>query len=55
MKIIFDAEVVEVKTRKTVSVDREITIKLVTNQIDALQLQEVIAESAVTIEVEIKE
>lgn len=47
----FEAEVVEVKVRKTASVDKEIKIVLVTNQEQALELQKYIANDSLTIEV----
>lgn len=51
--ISFEAEVLEVKIKKTVSTDKEIVIKLSTNQEQALKLQEYIAKD--TIKIEVKE
>lgn len=51
--ISFEAEVLEVKIKKTVSTDKEIVIKLSTNQEQALRLQEYIAKD--TIKIEVKE
>ena len=47
----FTAEVLEVRTRKTASMDKIIIIKLETTEEQALQLQQYIAESVVTVEV----
>lgn len=48
----FEAEVTEVKVRKTASVDKEITIKLVTDNIEALKLQAYITEKPITIDID---
>lgn len=47
--ITFDAEVLEVKIKKTISTDKEIVLKLVTNQEEALKLQEHIAKDIIKI------
>ena len=47
----FQAEILEVKTRKTMSMDKIIAIKLETTDEQALELQRYIAEEVVTIEV----
>lgn len=49
----FQAEVIEVKVRKTASIDKEIKITLITDNIESLKLQKYIAES--TVEIDIKE
>lgn len=49
--ISFEAEVISVQAKKTVSNDREFVIKLVTSESQALELQKFIAESSVKITV----
>lgn len=45
----FNAEVIEVKVKKTASVDKEIKIVLVTDEAQALELQQYIADKAVKV------
>ena len=52
MPITFPAEVIEVKSRKAVSGDRIISVKLETDNEDALELQKFIAEQVVSVRVE---
>lgn len=47
----FPAEVIEVKSRKAVSGDRIISVKLETDNAEALNLQKFIAEQVVSVEV----
>lgn len=49
--VIFEAEVIEVKVRKTASVDKEIKITLITDNVEALKLQEYIADRPVVIDI----
>ena len=49
--IIFNAEVVECKVRRTVSNDKTVTIKLETDDVNAINLQQFINESAVEVKV----
>lgn len=48
----FNAEVKEVKVQHTVSNDKQVTIKLVTDEIQAIKLQEYIAHAVVKITAE---
>jgi hypothetical protein len=50
-EIEFEAEIVEVKVRITASSDKEITIKMRTDDIIALRLQEYIADKTIKIKV----
>lgn len=50
--MIFEAEVIEVKARKTASVDKEIKIVFITDNEIALELQQYIANNTVTIQVD---
>lgn len=50
--ITFPAEIVEVKSRKAVSGDRIISVKLETDSAEALELQKFIAEQVVSVKVE---
>lgn len=52
MAVNFQAEVIEVKSRKAVSGDRIISVKLETDSEQALQLQQWIAEAVVRVKVE---
>lgn len=47
----FEAEIVEVRAKKTASVDKEIKIVLVTDKEEALELQKYIANESCTITV----
>jgi hypothetical protein len=49
--ISFEAEVKEAKAARTVSMDKEITIKLVTDQQEALALEKFIAAETVIVKV----
>ena len=49
--ITFRAEVVECKVRKTASMDKEISIRIETDDVKALELQQFINERAITIEI----
>lgn len=49
--MIFEAEIIEVKARKTASVDKEIKIVLVTDNEIAMELQKYIANDAVKVEI----
>lgn len=53
MTITFNAEVVEVKAKKTASVDKEIVIRFVTDNAEAMKLQSAIAEAAVRVSIDI--
>ena len=55
MKIQFNAEIIEVKAKKTASVDKEISIRLVTDNEEALKLQSAIANESVKVSVEVGE
>lgn len=48
----FLAEVKEVKVQHTVSNDKQVTIKLVTDEVTAIKLQEAIANAVVKITAE---
>lgn len=48
----FSAEVIEVKSRKSASGDKIISLKLETNEEQALELQKYIAEAVVRVNVE---
>lgn len=48
----FEAEIIEVKVKKTASVDKEIKIVLVTDNVQAIELQKYIAEKAVKVNIE---
>lgn len=50
--MVFEAEVIEVKTRKAASLDKVIRIVLETNQEQALELQKYIASDTVKVRVE---
>lgn len=48
----FNAEVIEVKARKTASGDKEVRITLVTDESKALELQQAISNYAVSVKME---
>lgn len=52
VNIDFEAEVIEVKARKTASLDKEIRITLITNSEEALKLQDAIANYSIKISAE---
>lgn len=53
MKISFEAEVLEIKAKRTASVDKEIVIRFVTDNEEALKLQSAIAQSPVKVTIDI--
>ena len=50
--MMFEAEVIEVKARKTASVDKEIKIVFLTDNEQALELQRYIARDSITVQVD---
>ena len=50
--MIFEAEVIEVKVRKTASVDKEIKITLLTDNEEALTLQAYIADKSIKLTID---
>lgn len=49
MQVNFEAEVIQVQVKKTASVDKVIRIVLETDQVEAMKLQEAIADKSVKI------